>query len=44
MDIVVNDTNILIDLYEYGFPPVGRRMNLEFHTIDMIIYENEIVC
>ncbi|EOA58458.1 hypothetical protein HMPREF1214_02030 [Bacteroides sp. HPS0048] len=41
MDIVVNDTNILIDLYESGLLDVCRNMKLEFHTLDMIMQEIE---
>ena len=41
MDIVVNDTNILIDLYESGLLNICRNMNLEFHTLDMIMQEIE---
>lgn len=41
MEIVVNDTNILIDLYNSGLLPYCKRLNLEFRTLDVVM--NEIV-
>lgn len=41
MEIVVNDTNILIDLYESGLLEICQHMKLEFHTLDFIINEIE---
>lgn len=43
MEIVVNDTNILIDLYEGGLLKYCDAVNLEFHTLDLIVEEVEEV-
>ena len=43
MEIVVNDTNILIDLFNAGLLPYCRKLNLEFRTLDLIINEIEDV-
>lgn len=43
MEIVVNDTNILIDLYESGLLKYCDAVKLEFHTLDMIVEEVEEV-
>lgn len=42
MEIVVNDTNILIDLYNSGLLPYCKRLNLEFRTLDVVINEIEV--
>lgn len=39
MEIVVNDTNIMIDLYNAGLLPYCKEVNLVFHTLDVIIEE-----
>lgn len=39
MEIVVNDTNILIDLFNAGLLPYCKQLNLEFRTIDLVINE-----
>lgn len=41
MEIVVNDTNILIDLFNAGLLPYCKKLNLEFRTIDMVMREIE---
>lgn len=41
MEIVINDTNILIDLYNAGLLPYCKKLNLDFRTLDVVI--NEIV-
>lgn len=41
MEIVVNDTNILIDLINAGLLPYCKKLNLEFRTLDVIINEIE---
>lgn len=41
MEIVVNDTNILIDLYNARLLSYCRGLDIEFRTLDLII--NEIV-
>lgn len=41
MEVVVNDTNILIDLIEAGLLKFCRLMSLEFHTLDVVIEEVE---
>lgn len=41
MEIVVNDTNILIDLYNAGLLPYCKKLNLDFRTLDVIINEIE---
>ena len=41
MEIVVNDTNILIDLFNAGLLPYCKKLNLEFRTLDVIINEIE---
>lgn len=39
MEIVVNDTNILIDLFNAGLLPYCRELNAEFRTLDVVIHE-----
>lgn len=39
MEIVINDTNILIDLYNAGLLIYCKQLNLEFRTLDVIIEE-----
>lgn len=39
MEIVVNDTNILIDLFSAGLLAYCKRLDLEFRTLDVIINE-----
>lgn len=41
MEIVVNDTNILIDLFNAGLLPYCKKLNLDFRTLDVIINEIE---
>lgn len=41
MEVVVNDTNILIDLFNAGLLPYCRELNLEFRTLDVVINEIE---
>ena len=41
MEIVVNDTNILIDLYNAGLLPYCKNLNLDFRTLDVVINEIE---
>lgn len=41
MEIVVNDTNILIDLFNAGLLPYCKKLDLEFRTLDVIINEIE---
>lgn len=41
MEIVVNDTNILIDIYNAGLLPYCKMLNLDFRTLDVIIEEIE---
>ena len=41
MEIVVNDTNILIDLFNAGLLPYCKRLNLEFRTLDLVLNEIE---
>ena len=41
MEIVVNDTNILIDLYSAGLLPYLNKLGLDFRTLDVIINEIE---
>ena len=41
MEIVVNDTNILIDLYNAGLLPYCKKLHLEFRTLDVVINEIE---
>lgn len=41
MEIVVNDTNILIDLFNAGLLPYCKKLNLEFRTLDVVINEIE---
>ena len=41
MEVVVNDTNILIDLFNAGLLPYCRKLNLEFRTLDVVINEIE---
>lgn len=43
MEIVINDTNILIDLVNAGILPYCKQLNLEFRTLDVIINEIEVV-
>lgn len=42
MEIVVNDTNILIDLYNAGLLGCCKQLKLDFRTLDLIIEEIEI--
>jgi predicted nucleic acid-binding protein len=42
MEVVVNDTNILIDLFNAGLLPYCRKLNLEFRTLDVVINEIEV--
>lgn len=39
MEIVVNDTNILIDLYNAGLLGCCKQLNLDFRTLDLIMEE-----
>lgn len=39
MEIVVNDTNVLIDLYEADLLKFCSQLQLEFHTLDVIVEE-----
>src|SRR5437899_1870017 len=41
MSIVVNDTNILIDLSEIGLLEELAKLNVDLHTIDLVINELE---
>lgn len=41
MEVVINDTNILIDLFNAGLLPYCRKLNLEFRTLDVVINEIE---
>lgn len=41
MEIVVNDTNILIDIYNAGLLPYCKMLDLDFRTLDVIIEEIE---
>ena len=41
MEIVVNDTNILIDLYNAGLLSHCKRLDLDFRTLDVVIKEIE---
>ncbi len=41
MEVVVNDTNFLIDLFNAGLLPYCRKLNLEFRTLDVVINEIE---
>ena len=43
MEIVVNDTNILIDLFNAGLLPYCKQLNLEFRTLDLIMNEISVV-
>lgn len=42
MEIVVNDTNILIDLYNAGLLPHCKGLGLDFRTLDVVMNEIEI--
>lgn len=42
MEIVINDTNILIDLYNSKLLQYCKLLNFDFRTIDFVIYEIEI--
>lgn len=42
MEIVVNDTNILIDLYNAGLLTYCRSLDLELRTLDVVINEISI--
>ena len=42
MEVVVNDTNILIDLFNAGLLPYCRKLNLEFRTLDVVVNEIEV--
>ena len=39
MEIVINDTNILIDLFNAGLLDACKQLNIEFRTLDVIIEE-----
>lgn len=39
MEIVINDTNILIDLYNADLLGYCRQLNIEFRTLDVIMEE-----
>lgn len=39
MEIVVNDTNILIDLYNAGLLPFCGNLDIEFRTLDVVLEE-----
>lgn len=39
MDIVVNDTNIFLDLISINLLEVSFRLPIKFHTVDYIINE-----
>lgn len=39
MEIVINDTNILIDLFNAGLLDYCRRLNIEFRTLDVVMEE-----
>lgn len=41
MEIVINDTNILIDLFNAGLLPYCKKLNLDFRTLDVVINEIE---
>lgn len=41
MEIVVNDTNILIDLYNAGLLPYCKNLKIDFRTLDVIMNEIE---
>ena len=42
MEIVVNDTNILIDLYNAGLLPHCKGLGLDFRTLDVVMNEIEV--
>ena len=42
MEIVVSDTNILIDLYNAGLLSYCKKLNIEFRTLDVVINEIEV--
>lgn len=39
MDIVVNDTNIFLDLISVGLLDVVFKLPIKFHTVDYVIAE-----
>ena len=39
MDIVVNDTNILIDMHTAGLLDYIRMSKVKFHTVDLVVDE-----
>lgn len=39
MEIVVNDSNILIDMHTAGLLDLARRSSISFHTVDFVIEE-----
>lgn len=39
MEIVINDTNILIDLFNAGLLEYCKRLNIEFRTLDVVMEE-----
>lgn len=41
MEIVVNDTNIIIDIYNAGLLPYCKKLSLDFRTLDVIVEEIE---
>lgn len=42
MEIVVNDTNILIDLYNAGLMTYCQYLHLDFRTLDVVMNEIEV--
>lgn len=39
MEIVVNDTNIIIDIYNAGLLPYCKLLGIDFRTLDVIVEE-----
>lgn len=39
MEIVVNDSNILIDMHAAGLLELARRSSICFHTVDFVVEE-----
>lgn len=39
MDIVVNDTNIFLDLMSVGLLDISFKLPLKFHTVDYVVAE-----
>lgn len=42
MEIVVNDTNILIDLFNAGLLSYCKQLDIEFRTLDVVINEIKV--